>query len=160
MDVGTMTAMFETSREEKKGLTLESPAVRNRIARDGLARIAKTRPAALMSRSAAKLVSVGNLVVGGSGKTPLAAWLAAALRKRGHRVVLASRGYGRRGGDAVEVVSDGRHVLSSAERAGDEPMLLAAHAPDVPVLVGRDRAVRKTDFASSVVEVANTIPIS
>ena len=95
------------------------------------------RPARLSCR----VVSVGNLVVGGSGKTPLAAWIAAELRRRGHRVVLASRGFGRRGREAVEVVSDGRHVLSTAERAGDEPLLLAAHAPGVPVLVGRDRAV-------------------
>ncbi len=93
------------------------------------------------TRLSCRVVAVGNLVVGGSGKTPLAAWLALQLRQRGTRVVLASRGYGRRGGEAVEVVSDGRFVLSTAERAGDEPMLLAAHAPGVPVLVGRDRAV-------------------
>jgi tetraacyldisaccharide 4'-kinase len=87
------------------------------------------------------VVSVGNLGVGGSGKTPTAAWLAAALHARGHRVVLASRGYGRRGGDEVRVVSDGRFVRERVERVGDEPLLLAAHAPGVPVLVGRDRAL-------------------
>jgi len=87
------------------------------------------------------VVSVGNLVVGGSGKTPMAAWLAKALHQRGHRVVLASRGYARRGREPVEVVSDGRFVRSSAEAAGDEPILLAAHAPGVPVLVGPDRGV-------------------
>lgn len=86
-----------------------------------------------------KVVSVGSLVVGGSGKTPTAAWLAAALRGRGHRVALASRGYGRRGRAAVEVVSDGRFVRGRAETSGDEPMLLAAHAPGVPVLVGARR---------------------
>ncbi len=86
-----------------------------------------------------RVVSVGSLVAGGSGKTPLAAWIAAELKRRGHRVVLASGGYGGRGRDAVEVVSDGRFVRSRAERAGDEPLLLAAHAPGVPVLVGRDR---------------------
>ncbi|MEM7408993.1 MAG: tetraacyldisaccharide 4'-kinase [Myxococcota bacterium] len=90
---------------------------------------------------AAQVVSVGNLVVGGTAKTPLAAWLAAGLRRRGRRVVLASRGYGRRGGEAVEVVSDGRFVRGTAERVGDEPMLLAAKAPGVPVLVGRDRGL-------------------
>ena len=88
-----------------------------------------------------RVVSVGNLGVGGSGKTPTAAWLAAALHGRGHRVALASRGYGRRGGDDVLVVSDGRFVRARAERAGDEPLLLAVHAPGVPVLVGRDRAL-------------------
>ncbi len=87
-----------------------------------------------------RVVSVGNLTVGGSGKTPTAAWLASALHDRGHKVALASRGYGRRGGGGVLVASDGRHVLARAERVGDEPLLLAAHAPGVPVLVGRDRA--------------------
>ena len=88
-----------------------------------------------------RVVSVGNLVVGGSGKTPMAAWLAKVLHQRGHRVVLASRGYARRGRERVEVVSDGRFVSSTAEVAGDEPILLAAHAPGVPVLVGPDRDV-------------------
>ncbi len=92
------------------------------------------------TRLGCRVISVGNPVVGGSGKTPFAAWLARGLRERGHRVVLASRGYGRSEGDPVEVVSDGVHVLSSAARAGDEPLVLAAHAPGVPVLVGSDRA--------------------
>jgi tetraacyldisaccharide 4'-kinase len=91
------------------------------------------------ARLSCQVVSVGNLTLGGSGKTPMAAWLASALRRRGHRVAIASRGYGRRGREPVEVVSDGRFVRSTAEVAGDEPMLLAAHAPGVPVLVGNRR---------------------
>jgi len=87
------------------------------------------------------VLSVGGMLVGGSGKTPVAAWLAAALRDRGHRVAIASRGYGRRRGERVTVVSDGRYVHSRAELAGDEPMVLVAHAPGVPVLVGRNRAL-------------------
>jgi tetraacyldisaccharide 4'-kinase len=87
------------------------------------------------------VVSVGNLVVGGTGKTPLAAWIAAGLRRRGRNVAIASRGCGRRGSEPVIVVSDGRFVLSRAEVAGDEAMVLAAHAPGVPVLVGRNRAL-------------------
>jgi len=90
-------------------------------------------------RLAARVISVGNLVVGGAAKTPLAAWLAAALARRGHKVALLSRGYGRSGRGAVEIVSDGRRVLGSSRETGDEPMLLAALAPGVPVLVGRDR---------------------
>ena len=87
------------------------------------------------------VVSIGNLVVGGTGKTPLAAWVAAGLRDRGHRVVLASRGYGRRDRAALRVVSDGRRIAESLATAGDEPMLLAAQLPGVPVMVGRDRAL-------------------
>jgi tetraacyldisaccharide 4'-kinase len=85
------------------------------------------------------VVSIGNLVVGGSAKTPLAAAVATLLRDAGERVALASRGYGREGGGGIEVVSDGRHIRSSSARAGDEPWLLAGLVPGVPVLVGRDR---------------------
>jgi tetraacyldisaccharide 4'-kinase len=88
-----------------------------------------------------RVISVGSLVVGGAGKTPAAAWVAATLRARGHAVAIASRGYGRAGGgDDVVVVSDGRQLRSRPGEAGDEPLVLAAHAPGVPVLVGRDRA--------------------
>jgi tetraacyldisaccharide 4'-kinase len=91
-------------------------------------------------RLACRVVSVGNLTLGGSGKTPAAAWIAARLREAGHPVALASRGYGRRGREPVVVVSDGRFVRATLDAAGDEALLLAAHAPGVPVLVGRDRA--------------------
>jgi tetraacyldisaccharide 4'-kinase len=79
--------------------------------------------------------------VGGTGKTPVAAWIAAALHRRGRKVVLASRGSGGRGAGLIDVVSDGRFVRGRAEIAGDEPMLLAAKAAGVPVLVGRDRGI-------------------
>jgi len=100
-----------------------------------------TRGPGRPTRLGCRVISVGNLVAGGSGKTPTAAWIALHLRQRGHRVVLASRGYGGSASEGlgVEVVSDGRHVLSRAEVAGEEPMWLAAHAPGVPVLVGRRR---------------------
>jgi tetraacyldisaccharide 4'-kinase len=92
-------------------------------------------------RFAGHVVSVGNLLVGGTGKTPVAAWIAAELHRRGRKVVLASRGSGGRGRALVDVVSDGRFVRGRAEIVGDEPMLLAAKAAGVPVLVGRDRGV-------------------
>ena len=90
---------------------------------------------------ACRVLSVGNLSVGGTGKTPTAAWLAASLHRRGHKVVLASRGYARKGREPIVTVSDGRFVRATVEQAGDEPFVLAAHAPGVPVLVGRDRAL-------------------
>jgi tetraacyldisaccharide 4'-kinase len=90
-----------------------------------------------------RVLSVGNLVVGGTAKTPTSAWLANALRRRGFKVALASRGYSRRMRDSapngVISVSDGSYVLSRAEIAGDEPMVLAGKVPGVPVLVGADR---------------------
>ena len=88
-----------------------------------------------------RVVSVGSLLAGGSGKTPVAAWVAGRLRARGHRVVIATRGYGRLRGDAVHALSDGRRVHGDVVGMGDEPLVLAAHAADVPVLVGRDRGV-------------------
>ena len=93
------------------------------------------------SRLPCRVLSVGSPTVGGSAKTPLAAWLARELHRRGRRVAIASRGYGRRGDEPVLVVSDGRALQCSPERAGDEPLLLAAHAPGVPVLVGARRDV-------------------
>jgi tetraacyldisaccharide 4'-kinase len=86
------------------------------------------------------VISVGNLSMGGSGKTPLAAALARLLRRRGERPVILSRGYGRREQtEGVLVVSDGQRVLEPVERSGDEPQLLARTLPGVPVLVGADR---------------------
>jgi tetraacyldisaccharide 4'-kinase len=92
------------------------------------------------ARLPCRVVAIGNVVVGGAGKTPAAAWVAANLARRGHRVALASRGHGRRGREPLVVVSDGRRVLANVEAAGDEALLLAAHAPGVPVLVGSRRA--------------------
>ncbi len=86
------------------------------------------------------VVSVGNLVVGGSGKTPVVAYVARLLLERGERPAILSRGYGRREHqDGVVVVSDGRIVLEGVERAGDEPLMLAQALPGVPVLVCDDR---------------------
>jgi tetraacyldisaccharide 4'-kinase len=79
--------------------------------------------------------------VGGSGKTPTTAWLAVGLRRRGHKVAIASRGYRRQSREPVVVVSDGVQVRAGLSDAGDEPLVLAAHAPGVPVLVGPDRSV-------------------
>jgi len=92
-------------------------------------------------RLSCRVVSVGSPVAGGTGKTPAAAWLATHLHAHGHKVALATRGYGRRGREPVTVLSDGRHVRGRLTQAGDEPVLLVGLAPDVPVLVGPDRGV-------------------
>ena len=86
------------------------------------------------------VVSIGNLSVGGTGKTPLAAALARLLVSRGERPSILSRGYRRRlAPDGVTVVSDGRTLRATIDSAGDEPLMLARLLPAVPVLVGRDR---------------------
>jgi tetraacyldisaccharide 4'-kinase len=84
------------------------------------------------------VISVGNITVGGTGKTPLVMALAKGLMERGIRVAVLSRGY-RRSETSGSVVSDGRTLLLSPEGSGDEPYLLAQNLPGIPVLVGRDR---------------------
>jgi tetraacyldisaccharide 4'-kinase len=89
-----------------------------------------------------RVISVGNLAVGGSGKTPVVAALASQLRDRGERPVILTRGYGRRhAAEGVLVVGDGERVLQPVERSGDEPQWLAQTLSGVPVLVAADRYV-------------------
>jgi tetraacyldisaccharide 4'-kinase len=86
------------------------------------------------------VVSIGNLRVGGSGKTPLVAHIARLLIDRGERPAILSRGYARPvSSDEVTIVSDGTRVLADLDHAGDEPLMLARALTGVPVLVGRDR---------------------
>jgi tetraacyldisaccharide 4'-kinase len=88
-------------------------------------------------RVPATVLSVGNLSVGGTGKTPTALWLAHALRRRGRRVGLVARGYGKRT-PGVVVVGDGRPRVDPAD-GGDEAVLLALRS-GLPVVTGEVRA--------------------
>ena len=86
------------------------------------------------------VVSVGALAAGGSGKTPVAAHVAALLASMGERPSVLSRGYARtRRADGVVVVSDGRGVRADLAEAGDEPLMLARALPEAAVLVCEDR---------------------
>jgi len=89
----------------------------------------------------ARVISVGNLTVGGTGKTPAAVFIARQLQARGRRVAVLSRGYRGRSRKPVNVVADGRDILLGPEQAGDEPYLMAKALPGVPILTGRDRWV-------------------
>jgi tetraacyldisaccharide 4'-kinase len=90
------------------------------------------------ARAAVPVVSIGNLAVGGAGKTPAAIAVAGRLSARGRRVAVLSRGYGAVRTDA-RVVADGSRVPLSAEEGGDEPVLIARRLPGVAVLCGRRR---------------------
>ncbi len=92
-------------------------------------------------RARAKVISVGNLAVGGAGKSPVAMLLCEQLRARGHRPAFLSRGYGRRNGAPLSVVCEGSGPLLDARAAGDEPLLVARRCPWLTVLVGADRAL-------------------
>jgi tetraacyldisaccharide 4'-kinase len=73
----------------------------------------------------ARTISVGNITTGGTGKTPLVAYIARALLQRGERVCVLTRGYGRTDPKRRVLVSDGNEILSHAKIAGDEPFELA-----------------------------------
>lgn len=84
-------------------------------------------------------ISVGNLTVGGNGKTPFTLFLATRLRQRGYRVAIVSRGYGRRSSpQAATLIADGGAGFVDAAAAGDEPAMMA-HAFDGPIAVARRR---------------------
>lgn len=100
------------------------------------------------------VVVVGNLTVGGTGKTPVVEKFAAALRDRGRKVAILSRGYKSKSPPfwrkwinwithAAEppprIVSDGKQILLDSEHAGDEPFMLARNLPGVLVLVDKNR---------------------
>jgi tetraacyldisaccharide 4'-kinase len=85
------------------------------------------------------VVSVGNLTVGGTGKTPMVILLANFLQKKGYRPAVLSRGYTGRNRQNSTVITDGRNILLGPDDAGDEPFLIAASTSGVPVLTGRDR---------------------
>lgn len=85
------------------------------------------------------VISVGNLTVGGTGKTPIVRYLCEGLVERGFRPAVLSYGYGGSLGGATGVVSDGKKMLLTPDEAGDEPFMLAEWMPGVPVVVGRHR---------------------
>jgi len=92
-----------------------------------------------------RVISVGNITVGGTGKTPLVAYLTALFKERGKAVVILSRGY-RRKGKGVEVISNGKGLLTSREKSGDEAYFLARLSGGVPIVVGKNR-VRAGELA-------------
>ena len=98
-----------------------------------LRRLAYAQGWARSARLPVPVVVVGNLIVGGAGKTPLTLHLVAALKAAGKRPGIISRGYGGHG-EVAAVTAD-----ASAAEVGDEPLLLAARS-GVPVCVGRRRA--------------------
>lgn len=102
-----------------------------------------------------RIVSVGNITVGGTGKTPTVQWIARYLHDKGHNVAIVARGYKGRLSDSGAVVSDGVTIFLNAEEAGDEPVIHARSLPGVSVVIGRDRvtAVQRAveQFQSDVI---------
>ena len=93
----------------------------------------------LRSRTlACPVVSIGNLTVGGTGKTPAVELAAGTLAGLGRRVAIVSRGYGRRS-SGIQIVADMASIRLDPADAGDEPFLLARRLPGVSVVVGANR---------------------
>ncbi len=84
------------------------------------------------------VISIGNLVVGGTGKTPLTALLARHYQEAGCRVAVISRGYGSTA-KGVRIISDGEHIRYHPPLAGDEAYLLALKLPGIPIITAVDR---------------------
>jgi tetraacyldisaccharide 4'-kinase len=84
------------------------------------------------------VISVGNITVGGAGKTPLVMAMTKELMNRGIHLAILSRGYKRKK-TSEPVVSDGKTLFLSPEESGDEPFLMAQACKEIPVLVGKDR---------------------
>ncbi len=92
------------------------------------------------SRVPCPVVSVGNLTVGGTGKTPVVILLTEWLQAKGRRVAVLSRGYKRTSRPPHVLVSNGAQLLAGPAEAGDEPFLIARRCPQAIVAVGTDRA--------------------
>jgi tetraacyldisaccharide 4'-kinase len=100
------------------------------------------------------VICVGNITVGGTGKTPAVEYLADYLRRNDKKVAILSRGYGRKSAGTI-LVSDGEEIRTTPEISGDEPYLLATNLKEVIVVVESDRvagaAYIKNNFHPDVI---------
>lgn len=87
------------------------------------------------------VIGIGNLTVGGTGKTPAVIMMAEMLLAMGKKPVILSRGYKREGGAASAIVSDGKSLLLDRLYAGDEPYMMAKRFKGIPIVVGSNRFV-------------------
>ncbi|MDY6952906.1 MAG: tetraacyldisaccharide 4'-kinase [Thermodesulfobacteriota bacterium] len=101
-----------------------------------------------------KVLSIGNLTVGGTGKTPMVHYVATLLQAAGVEVAVISRGYGGYAQHSGGLVSNGKTTFMGSEASGDEPQLLAEKLSGIPLFVGKDRcrAARRAvrEFGPSV----------
>ena len=86
-----------------------------------------------------KVISVGNIVVGGTGKTPMVIYLVNLLQEKGFRPAVLSRGYRGKSKAPVNIVSDGHRLFMKPEDCGDEPVLISQATKGIPVLTGPER---------------------
>ena len=104
-----------------------------------LRNILYTRGVFKARRLPCRVISVGNIVVGGTGKTPAVIVIAEHLQREGVRVAILLRGYKRRVREKVTIVSDGEKVCASPIESGDEADMMAKRLSGVPIIVGKCR---------------------
>jgi len=85
------------------------------------------------------VISIGNIVVGGTGKTPTVVSIARLLQETGYKAAILLRGYGRKSSEKISIVSDGERCLCSRTESGDEAYLLAQQLNAIPIIVGKNR---------------------
>jgi len=85
------------------------------------------------------VISVGNITVGGTGKTPFTIWLAETLTGMGYKVAVSHSGYKSDLENSVSLISNTLQMLPDAELAGDEAWLFSNRLPGIPVVVGKNR---------------------
>jgi tetraacyldisaccharide 4'-kinase len=93
------------------------------------------------------VISIGNITVGGTGKTPLVAYAARILAAGGERVCILTRGYGRENPRRRVLVSDGEKILADVEKAGDEPFELAGKLLGISAVIADAKRVEAGNWA-------------
>lgn len=83
------------------------------------------------------VISIGNITIGGTGKTPAVIQIAGYLSRKRILTAIVSRGYARKDENQIVVVSDGNSILADSKTGGDEPVLIASKLTGVPVVVGK-----------------------
>lgn len=101
----------------------------------------RNKETAQMVKAGIPVISAGNLTAGGTGKTPCIIKLARFLASKGRHPAVLTRGYKGELEHHGGIVSDRQKILISQVKAGDEPYMMAAALPGVPVIVGKDRTV-------------------
>jgi tetraacyldisaccharide 4'-kinase len=112
-------------------------SVRNRMYDHGIFR---------QNKLPCKVISIGNITVGGTGKTPMVIMLAKLLKQRTYKPAILSRGYGGNAKAPITIVSDGVKIRVGHAEAGDEPILIAQSVEGIPVITGPERT-RTGDYA-------------